>query len=101
MSHLDDETISIIKQKINQYIKGSFSDFKENLLESNNNSFVFLEKDSLNFLLAYLLLIAQNTAAPVQKEEFEAPKLAAQLDELIEDNKNEFEMLLNLFRNSP
>lgn len=98
MSQLDDEQVSLLEQIINQYITEHFSDFKENLLE-NNNSFIFLEKGSLNLLLSYLLLMTKNTTNPIQKEVFEASKLLAQLDDLINDNKKEFEELIDLFRN--
>ena len=98
MSQLDDEQVSLLEQMINQYITEHFSDFKGNLLE-NNNSFIFLEKGSLNLLLSYLLLMTKNTVNPLQKESFETPKLLAQLDDLINDNKKEFEELIDLFRN--
>ena len=69
--------------------------------EENDNSFMFLEKGSLNLLLAYLLFMTRQSAAPVQQEAFDTSKLLAQLDDLIDDNKKEFEMLLDLFRSIP
>ena len=98
MSKLEEEQILMIEQMINQYIKDHFSNLKENSNE-NNNSFMFLEKGSLNLLLAYLLFMNKHTAAPVEKESLDTSALLAQLDDLIEDNKKEFEALMDLFRN--
>lgn len=98
MSQLEEEQTLLIEQMINQYIKDHFSNLKENSNE-NNNSFMFLEKGSLNLLLAYLLFMNRHTVNPIEKESFEGAALLAQLDDLIEDNKKEFEALMDLFRN--
>lgn len=98
MSQLEDEQLLLMEQMINQYIKGHFSNIKENSNE-NNNSFMFLEKGSLNLLLSYLLFMNRNTANPVEKEPLETSTLLAQLEDLMEDNKKEFEALMDLFRN--
>ena len=95
MSQLDENQISQIEQTIQQYINEHFS--KQNLTEENN-SFMFLEKGSLNLLLAYLLFMTKNTANPIEKDSPEATQLLAKLEELIEDNKQDFEALIDLFR---
>ena len=98
MSQLEEEQLLLIEQIINQYIKDHFSNVKENLNE-NNNSFMFLEKSSLNLLLAHLLFMNRQTANTVEKESLEGSALLAKLDDLIEENKREFEALMDLFRN--
>lgn len=52
-------------------MKEHFSSIKDELQE-NNNSFIFLEKSSLNLLLAYLLSNNKyDTSYPVSEEEEE------------------------------
>lgn len=98
MSQLDKEQTLLIEQIINQYVVEHLSKTKEDISE-NNNSFLFLEKDSLNLLLAYLMFMKKNTATPtVENETLETSKLLAHLDKLIDENKQEFESLLDLFR---
>ena len=96
MGQLDDEQLLHIEEILQQYVKEHLSPSKE-----NDNSFLFLEKGSLNLLLAYLLFMTRQTSPPLQQEAFDTSKLLVQLDDLIEDNKKEFEMLLDLFRSIP
>lgn len=96
MGQLDEEQLLNIEEIIQQYLKDYLSNSKE-----NDNSFMFLEKGSLNLLLAYLLFMTRQSAPSVQQEALDTSTLLAQLDDLIEDNKKEFEMLLDLFRNIP
>lgn len=50
-------------------MKEHFSSIKDELQE-NNNSFIFLEKSSLNLLLAYLLSNNKyETSSPVNEED--------------------------------
>ena len=96
MSQLDDDQSLNIEEIIQQYLQDHLSNPKD-----GDNSFMFLEKGSLNLLLAYLLFMNRQTASPVQKETFDPSTLLAKLDDLIEENKKEFEMLLDLFRSIP
>ena len=96
MGQFDEEQVLNIEEMIQQYLQDHLSNPQE-----TNNSFLFLEKGSLNLLLAYLLFMKRQTAPTVQQETFDTSQLLAQLDDLIEDNKKEFEMLLDLFRSIP
>lgn len=96
MSQLDDEQSLNIEEIIQQYLQDHLSNPKD-----GDNSIMFLEKGSLNLLLAYLLFMNRQTTSPVQQETFDSSTLLAKLDDLIEENKKEFEMLLDLFRSIP
>lgn len=77
-------------------MKGHFSNVKENPQE-NNNSFIFLEKSSLNLLLSYLLSDKKNETAHLVNEEFEAIALE-QLNQMMKDNEEEFKTIINLLK---
>ena len=91
-----EEHILPIENIINQYVKEHFSDLKENLKE-NNNSFIFLEKSSLNLLLTSLLPMATNSTS-IRNNEIAESTVIEKLDQLIAENKNEFDELLNTLR---
>jgi hypothetical protein len=91
-----EEHILPIENIINQYVKEHFSDLKENLKE-NNNSFIFLEKSSLNLLLTSLLPMATNSTS-IRNDEIAESTVIEKLDQMIAENKNEFDELLNTLR---
>lgn len=97
MSQLDKEQTSLIEKLINQHVIELFSKSKEDMAE--NNSYLFLEKDSLNLLLAYLMFMKKNADTPtLETESVDSSELLDHLDTLIDENKQEFESLLNLFK---
>ncbi|MER1986817.1 MAG: hypothetical protein ABS948_13095 [Solibacillus sp.] len=81
---------------INHYLQENFSDLRENLKE-NNNSFIFLEKTSLNLLLTSLLSMTTSPISNV-KNKVDESTLIESLDLVINENKKEFESLLKLLR---
>jgi hypothetical protein len=91
-----EEHILPIENIINQYVKEHFSDLKENLKE-NNNSFIFLEKSSLNLLLTSLLSMATNSTSIGNNEVLDLT-IIEKLDAMIAENKKEFDALLNTLR---
>lgn len=90
-----EEQISM-EQIINHYLQENFSDLRENLNE-NNNSFIFLEKTSLNLLLASLL---SRSMSPTTngKNEVDESIVIESLDLVINENKKEFESILKLLK---
>jgi hypothetical protein len=91
-----EEDILPIESIINQYVKEHFNDLKENLKE-NNNSFIFLEKSSLNLLLTSLLSMATNSTS-IGNNEIVESTVIEKLDLMIAENKKEFDELLNTLR---
>ncbi|MER2108541.1 MAG: hypothetical protein ABS949_16560 [Solibacillus sp.] len=81
---------------INHYLQENFSDLRENLKE-NNNSFIFLEKTSLNLLLTSLLSMTTSPTSNI-KNKVDESTLIESLDLVINENKKEFESLLKLLR---
>ena len=77
-------------------MKEHFSSIKDELQE-NNNSFIFLEKSSLNLLLAYLLSNNKyETPYPVSEEE--EKKAIEKINQLINENEKEFQEIIGLLK---
>ncbi|MER2113065.1 MAG: hypothetical protein ABS904_01610 [Solibacillus isronensis] len=77
-------------------MKEHFSSIKDELQE-NNNSFIFLEKSSLNLLLAYLLSNNKyETSYPVSEEE--EKKAIEKINQLINENEKEFQEIIGLLK---
>lgn len=77
-------------------MKEHFSSIKDELQE-NNNSFIFLEKSSLNLLLAYLLSNNKyETSYPVNEEE--ESKAVEKINQLINENEKEFQEIISLLK---
>ncbi|MEK4627022.1 MAG: hypothetical protein ABS944_11730 [Solibacillus sp.] len=96
MEHLEDHILPI-EHIINQYVKEHLSDLKENQKE-NNNSFIFLEKGSLNLLLTSLLSMATNSTVNNENDVIVESILLEKLDKIIDESKNDFESILDLLR---
>lgn len=104
MNHFDEEHAGSISidELFKQFTKDNFSDSKQ---QDPNNSFLFLEKGSLNLLLAYLLSKPPTSpTAPnitdelTSKEEAWAVKAVEQLEQFIHDNDKEFQDILRLLK---
>lgn len=77
-------------------MKEHFSSIKDELQE-NNNSFIFLEKSSLNLLLAYLLSNNKyETSYPISEEE--EKKAIEKINQLINENEKEFQEIIGLLK---
>lgn len=77
-------------------MKEHFSSIKDELQE-NNNSFIFLEKSSLNLLLAYLLSNNKyETSSPVNEED--EKKTVEKINQLINENEKEFQEIIGLLK---
>lgn len=61
-----------------------------------NNSFAYLEKGTLNLLINYLISGEKIKAEEMGDEELEI-KLIKQLDEMLEESKEQFEEVISLF----
>ncbi|MEG0385219.1 MAG: hypothetical protein RR642_10735 [Solibacillus sp.] len=89
------------KQQIEGLMRGMMGEFmKEQLThvkKSNNeenNSFVFFEKSTLNVLIDHMLSGEKRSSNEFVSDEFEV-RVLAKLDEVIENNKREFEDIIN------
>ncbi|WP_274308274.1 hypothetical protein [Solibacillus daqui] len=106
MNHFDEEEhvgAIPIEEILRQFTKEHFSDLKH---QENNNSFMFLEKSSLNLLLTFLLSKTQTEppTTPEINDELQAKSKALELkaieeiDQLINDNEKEFQAILRLLK---
>ena len=85
-----------IEKVLKQFMKGHFSSVKGDLQE-NNNSFIFLEKSSLNLLLAYLLTNGKNETPYSIDEEMELQTME-NLNRIIQNNEQEFKSIINILK---
>lgn len=93
----DKELKEVLMKRIsNGFMKDQPSDVNE-YIKKDDNSFVFLEKSTLNLLLAYMLSGERNKTAEGGNEEFEL-KVIAELDRTIEINKKEFEEIIGVLK---
>lgn len=85
-----------VKHVIHQFMKDQLKERKEEKQE-DNNSFVFLEKSTLNMVLTYLFMNGvQRTHGEVNEDSHE--KILEELDQIIKDNKKEFEKVIALLK---
>lgn len=97
MSELEEQKREVgLEQIVRQYMKDQLinvSDFKK----EEDNSFAFLEKSTLQLLLASLL--SGDKRVPVENGNGQIElSMAKQLDEMIEETKVQFEEIIDLLK---
>ncbi|MEQ6354731.1 hypothetical protein ABNX05_08895 [Lysinibacillus sp. M3] len=85
-----------IDSVVHQLIKEQLTNLS-NYSNTKNNSFAYLEKGTLNLLLAYLMSGEKRKVEEVGDEEIEM-KLIKQLDEMLEESKEQFEEVISLLK---
>ncbi|MEB2300131.1 hypothetical protein LAV72_10925 [Lysinibacillus xylanilyticus] len=68
-----------------------------NYSNEENNSFAYLEKGTLNLLITHLLSGEKSKVEEVGDEEREM-KMMKQLDEMLEESKEQFEEVISLLK---
>ncbi|MEK5068347.1 hypothetical protein [Sporosarcina sp. FSL K6-1508] len=97
MSEFDgNEQDLLIKHVIRQFMKDQLNERKEDRHE-NNNSFVFLENSTLNMLIIYLLMNGERRSFGEVSEDSQE-KTLKKLEQVMADNKNDFEEMIALLR---
>lgn len=101
MSELDGkEQELLLKSMIRQLMTDKLNELNtEN--QENDNSYVFLENRTLNMVILYLLMKEERGTTGEKSAEIDRHfegKIVEQLDQLIEDNKKEFEEVLTLLK---
>lgn len=91
-----DEKDQLMEHGIRQFMKDQLSDRKEDA-QDNDNSFIFLEKSTLNlFLMSMLANGERRTSEDVIEDGHE--EIAEQLEQVIAANKKDFEELITLLK---
>ena len=85
-----------IDSVVHQLIKEQLTNLS-NYSNTKNNSFAYLEKGTLNLLLAYLMSGEKSKVEEIGDGEIEI-KIIKQLDEMLEDSKAQFEEVISLLR---
>lgn len=107
MSAIETKKI-IVKQLILQFLENLLMYLKENVNHERprNKSYLYLENDTLNTLLKYIIIQMnknnENTSFSLDEEHYpvkELHELQEQIDDLLEKNEQEFETLIALLEN--
>lgn len=83
------------EQVIRQFMEDQLNDRKEDKQE-NDNSFIFLEKDTLNLLMNHLLSNAEQRDSGDSQAE-----IIGALEQIIADNKKDFEEIITSLKDRP
>ena len=83
------------EQVIRQFVKNQLNDRKEDKQE-NDNSFIFLEKDTLNMLMNHLLTNAEQTASGDSQV-----RIVRILEQIITENQKDFEEIITFLKDRP
>lgn len=90
-----------IDNVIHQLIKKQLTNLPDYNHEENN-SFAYLEKGTLNLLIAYLMSGEKRKSEEVDHEEIYNEelelKIMKQLDEMLEESKEQFEEVIDLLK---
>ncbi|MEG0258684.1 MAG: hypothetical protein RR595_05175 [Lysinibacillus sp.] len=98
MSNIDEQELEKLMERIvNQFMGDQIANLKEYKKE-DNNSFVFLEKGTLNLLIAYMLTGTKRYKIEAGNEEIDIA-VVEDLNQIIEDSKQEFEDIIHLLKN--
>jgi len=95
MSEIDDKEL-VMKHVIRQFMKDQLDELQEDKPE-NNNSFVFLEKSTLNMVLTYLFMNGERQNNGEVNEDSHM-KILEELEQVIADNKEDFEEIIALLK---
>lgn len=88
----------LVKRILSEFIEDQFNDLKEEKQE-DNNSFIFLEKGTLNILLNYMLMNGKNLPhEEAEQDSGNEVKISEEIEQIIVDNKKEFEEILILLK---
>ncbi|MGE7997713.1 hypothetical protein ACQKOF_03345 [Lysinibacillus sp. NPDC093190] len=85
-----------IDSVVHQLMKEQLTNLPNNS-NAENNSFAYLEKGTLNLLIAYLMSGEKSKAEEIGDEEIEI-KIIKQLDEMLENSKEQFEEVISLLK---
>ncbi len=88
-----------IEHVTQQFIKEQLANLS-NYNSDKNNSFAFLEKGTLNLLIAYLISGEKPKKQEINNDEFDK-HLVKQLDEVIEESKKQFEEVISMLGKFP
>lgn len=95
MFYFDDkEQELLLKRIIRQTMENHLSNLQENKPD-NNNSFVFLEKGTLNIVLSSMLMNANRRTGDEVNGDSQL-KIIEELEKVLVENKKDFEELITL-----
>lgn len=83
------------EQVIRQFMKDQLNDRKEDK-QVNDNSFIFLEKDTLNMLMNHLLTNAEQRASGDSQV-----RIIGILEQIITNNQKDFEEIITFLKDRP
>ena len=97
MNDIDEKDQELLgKRVIHQFINNQLKDLKEDKQE-DNNSFIFLEKSTLNILMSYLLMNSSHRTVEEVSGDNEV-MILKEIEQAITENKKEFEEIITLLK---
>jgi hypothetical protein len=90
----------LVKNVIRQFMKNQIDD-QEEVNKERNNSFVFLENNTLNMLITYMLMNRDHRpSVEMNRDEvgLSQAEILEDLDQVISDSKKEFEEIITLLK---
>jgi hypothetical protein len=97
MTMKNEEMETLFKQSVHLFIKNHLETISQDL-QANNRSFVYLENNMLQMMMTYLFMNMDNKydhrIDPLDTDILE--QIEANLDSMIDENKNEFEEIFNM-----
>ncbi|WP_077319394.1 hypothetical protein [Virgibacillus proomii] len=93
----NEEMETLFKQSVHLFIKNHLETISQDL-QANNRSFVYLENNMLQMMMTYLFMNMDSKydhrIDPLDTDILE--QIEANLDSMIDENKNEFEEIFNM-----
>lgn len=86
-----------VETVIKNLLKDHLSNKEEAFQGVENNSFIFLEKNSLNLLLEHLFSSTKNEPSAITSEEYWSNAIE-QLNQVFQENEKEFNAIINLLK---
>ncbi|MCP3029090.1 hypothetical protein [Halobacillus sp. A5] len=97
--HHEQDQKLLVKHLIRQFMRDQLKDLKENK-KSRNNSFVFLENNTLNMLIIHLLMNFEKQTPEVRGEGdgLDSTKWIEELNQVIKQSEEEFTEVISLLK---
>ncbi|MBM7573686.1 hypothetical protein [Aquibacillus albus] len=97
----NEEQQLLVKQLIRSYMKEQTEQLNNENRENKNNSFVFLENNTLNMLLTYMFMQLDNRRDHDHREEVKSSDLegiSQSIDSMMEANRVFFEEIIDVLK---
>ena len=99
-SQNNEEQQVLIKQLVSSFMK-DYSEQLNSKEKGNNNSFVFLENNTLQMLITYMFMHLDNNIGQVNRNEDESPDLeeiSLSIDSMVNETRVAYEEIIDMLK---